>query len=84
MNPKKQKKENNFPLMAKFLKGNLLFFATALLCSVLSTVCNSLTPQVISVTVDSVLGTEDYTLPAAPRRLPPWTGCGKTPARRFF
>ena len=65
MNPKKQKKENNFPLMAKFLKGNLLFFATALLCSVLSTVCNSLTPQVISVTVDSVLGTEDYTLPAA-------------------
>ena len=64
MNPKKQKKENNFPLMAKFLKGNLLFFATALLCSVLSTVCNSLTPQVISVTVDSVLGTEDYTLPA--------------------
>ena len=50
--------------MAKFLKGNLLFFATALLCSVLSTVCNSLTPQVISVTVDSVLGTEDYTLPA--------------------
>ena len=67
MNPKKQKKENNFPLMAKFLKGNLLFFATALLCSVLSTVCNSLTPQVISVTVDSVLGTEDYTLPAALR-----------------
>ncbi len=64
MNPKKQKKENNFPLMAKFLKGNLLFFATALLCSVLSTVCNSLTPQVISVTVNSVLGTEDYTLPA--------------------
>ena len=63
MNPKKQKKENNFPLMAKFLKGNLLFFATALLCSVLSTVCNSLTPQVISVTVDSVLGSEDYTLP---------------------
>ena len=67
MNPKKQKKENNFPLMAKFLKGNLLFFATALLCSVLSTVCNSLTPQVISVTVDSVLGTEDYTLPAVLR-----------------
>ena len=67
MNPKKQKKENNFPLMAKLLKGNLLFFATALLCSVLSTVCNSLTPQVISVTVDSVLGTEDYTLPAALR-----------------
>ena len=67
MNPKKQKKEDNFPLMAKFLKGNLLFFATALLCSVLSTVCNSLTPQVISVTVDSVLGTEDYTLPAALR-----------------
>lgn len=65
MNPKKQKKENNFPLMAKFLKGNILFFVTALLCSVLSTVCNSLTPQVISVTVDSVLGREDYTLPEA-------------------
>ena len=45
----KQKKENNFPLMARYLKGNLLFFAAALFCSVLSSVCNSVTPQVSSV-----------------------------------
>lgn len=60
----KQKKTNNFPLMAQYMKGNISFFILALLCSVLSTVCNSVTPQILSVTVDSILGDEDYTLPA--------------------
>lgn len=59
----KQKKENNFPLMARYLKGNIRYFAAAILCSVLSTVCNSLTPQIISVTIDSILGNSEYTLP---------------------
>ena len=60
----KQKKENNFPLMARYMKGNIRYFVAAILCSVLSTVCNSLTPQIISVTIDSILGTSDYILPA--------------------
>lgn len=60
----KQKKENNFPLVAQYMKGNIRFFLTAMLCSVLVTVCNATTPQIISVTIDSILGNEDYTLPA--------------------
>ncbi len=60
----KVKKQNNFPLMARYMKGNIVFFVTALLCSVLVTVCNAMTPQIISVTIDSILGDEDYTLPA--------------------
>lgn len=60
----KQKKENNFPLVARYMKGNIRFFLTAMLCSVLVTVCNATTPQIISVTIDSILGNEDYTLPA--------------------
>ena len=55
----KQKKENNFPLMARYMKGNIRYFVAAILCSVLSTVCNSLTPQIISVTIDSILGKSD-------------------------
>ncbi|MCI6023852.1 MAG: ABC transporter ATP-binding protein/permease [Oscillospiraceae bacterium] len=60
----KKKKENNFPLMLRYMKGNVRWFVLALLFSVLSTVCNSATPQIISVTIDSILGSEQYTLPA--------------------
>lgn len=60
----KQHKQHNLPLMARYMKGNIFFFILALLCSVLSTVCNSITPQIISVTIDSILGDEDYSLPA--------------------
>ena len=51
----KQKKENNFPLMARYLKGNIRYFAAAILCSVLSTVCNSLTPQIISDLIEKIV-----------------------------
>ncbi len=59
----KSKKENNFPLIARYMKGNIRWFVLVLAFSVLSTVCNSATPQIISVTIDSILGNEDYTLP---------------------
>lgn len=59
----KQKKQNNFPLMARYMKGNVRFFVLALLFSVVNIVCNSATPQIISVTIDSILGDESYTLP---------------------
>ena len=50
--------------MLRYMKGNVRWFVLALLFSVLSTVCNSATPQIISVTIDSILGSEQYTLPA--------------------
>lgn len=43
-------------LILQFLKPMLPFFVIALLCSMLNTAFNSLTPQVVKVTVDSILG----------------------------
>ena len=60
---KKQKKRSNWRLIAGFLRGEYIFFIIALLLSASATVINALTPQIISVTIDSVLGSEDYTIP---------------------
>ena len=39
-------------------------FAAALLCACLSMALNALTPQIIRITVDSILGSEEAKLPA--------------------
>ena len=54
-------------------------FAAALLCACLSMALNALTPQIIRITVDSILGSEEAKLPALllrvlplePLRVPP-------------
>ena len=66
---KTKKKPSNWGMIAVFLRGQYRFFAAALLLSALSTVITALTPQIISVTIDSVLGTEDYTIPQLLRGL---------------
>ena len=45
-------------------------FAAALLCACLSMALNALTPQIIRITVDSILGSEEAKLPALLRVLP--------------
>ncbi len=60
---KKEKKRSNWSVIAAFMKGQYRFFILALILSAAATVINALTPQIISVTIDSVLGTEDYTIP---------------------
>lgn len=56
--PKREKLE----LVARYLRGNWGFFAAALLCACLGMVFNALTPQIIRITVDSVLGEEEAQL----------------------
>ena len=56
-------KREKLGLVARYLRGNVGFFAAALLCACLSMVCNALTPQIIRITVDSVLGQEGVELP---------------------
>ena len=46
-------------------------FAAALLCACLSMVLNALTPQIIRITVDSILGSEEAKLPALVLRVLP-------------
>ncbi len=64
MNPKKQKKENNFPLMARYIKGNVRYLCDGAPLFGAEHRLQLATPQIISVTIDSMLGTADYTLPA--------------------
>lgn len=44
-------------MVLRYLRGCKGFFAAALICACLSMVLNALTPQIIKLTVDSILGT---------------------------
>ncbi len=50
-------------LILRYLRSCLGYFAIALLCACLSMVFNAMTPQIIKITVDSILGTESAELP---------------------
>ena len=50
--------------IVRFLRGSIHYFVVALLCACLGMVFNALTPQVIRLTVDSILGAEQPSLPA--------------------
>ena len=50
-------------LILRPLRGNVRFFVFALTCACLGMIFNALTPQIIKVTVDSVLGEEEAQIP---------------------
>jgi len=50
-------------LILRYLRGNGGFFAAAIILAYLNTICNAVIPQIISVTVDSVLGSREPDLP---------------------
>lgn len=50
-------------LIFRYLRGNTHFFLEALVLSCLAMVLNALTPQIISITVDSILGGGEAELP---------------------
>ena len=56
-------KNGNTALILHFLKGNTGMFAAALVFSMLNTALNALTPQIIRVAVDSVIGGAEFDLP---------------------
>ncbi len=58
------KKRTIFSLIADFSKGSRRFFLYAVLASLLSVVFSFLTPQIIRLTVDSIIGSEPMNLPA--------------------
>lgn len=61
----------NAGLIWHYLRPCWGHFAAALLCACLSMVLNALTPQIIRITVDSILGSEDAKLPALVLRVLP-------------
>ncbi len=52
-----------FSVVAEYSKGIKKFFALALLFSMTATVLNTISPQIIKITVDSVIGGGEYDLP---------------------
>ena len=71
-------------LVTRYLRGSWPHFALALLLSMLSTGFNALTPQVIGVTVDSVLGTQTPRVPAWLLDLLHWDGLRAQPLRALW
>ena len=56
-------------LILRYLRGNLGFFAGAVVLAYLNTICNAVMPQIIRVTVDSVLDVKEPNLPQWVRSL---------------
>lgn len=52
-------------VITSFMHGNEVFFLTATLTSMLGTVLNMATPQIIKVAVDSILGQRPFDLPGS-------------------
>ena len=71
-------------LVTRYLRACWPHFALALLLSMLSTGFNALTPQVIGVTVDSVLGTQTPRVPAWLLDLLHWDGLRAQPLRALW
>ena len=59
----KQKKGGKAALIWRFLRPSAGLFTATLLFSMLNTVFNAVTPQIIRITVDSVIGGNPYSLP---------------------
>lgn len=58
-----QKERGKAALIWCFLRGSVWLFAAALAFSMLNTVLNAVTPQIIRTTVDSVIGGAPFALP---------------------
>ena len=71
-------------LVTRYLRSCWPHFALALLLSMLGMAFNALTPQVIGLTVDSVLGTEPPRLPAWLLRLLQWDALAASPQRTLW
>lgn len=60
---KKNRKKKNAGLVWHFLKGSIGVFVVALIFAMLSTALNAITPQIIRIAVDSVIGNQSADLP---------------------
>ena len=71
-------------IILRYLRGNWGFFIAAILLAYLNTICNAVMPQIIRVTVDSVLDTKDPKLPDLVLRLLPLEELRADPLRALW
>ena len=62
-------KEYKWRLIRRFLRGSKALFLLSMLCSALAALADMLSPQIIRVAVDNVLGGKETQLPALAQRL---------------
>lgn len=65
----KDKKFSNAKMLWKFLKGSKLFYIITVITVMISSAADMLSPQVVSFTVDAVIGKETVNLPTAAQKL---------------
>lgn len=63
MEKKNMRNDTNFSLVWKFLKGSKRYFIISILATMMVNLFEMITPQVIRMTVDSVIGTDPFRLP---------------------
>lgn len=61
-----QKKRSDLRLLLRFLRGSKTLFVLSMLASMLSALCDMVSPQIVRIAVDNALGG------AAPDTLPAW------------
>lgn len=71
-------------IILRYLRGNWGFFAAAIALAYGNTICNAVIPQIIRVTVDSVLADGEPSLPAALLRLLPLEALRADPLRALW
>ena len=71
-------------IILRYLRGNRGFFVAAIALAYLNTICNALIPQIIRVTVDSVLDVKEPRLPAVLLRLLPLDALRADPLRALW
>ena len=80
----KLSRRDKISLILRHLQGNQGYFAGAIFLAYMNTVCNALIPQIISVTVDSVLGTKEPNLPRPIEQLLPLEQLRADPYRALW
>ncbi len=71
-------------IILRYLRGNWGFFAAAIALAYGNTICNAVIPQIIRVTVDSVLADGEPSLPAVLLRLLPLEALRADPLRALW
>lgn len=80
----KLSRQEKVNMILRYLRGCGKYFAVALICACLGMVFNALTPQIIRLTVDSVLGDTPLQLPALIRGLIPVDALRSEPMRALW
>ncbi len=71
-------------IILRYLRGNWGFFIAAIALAYMNTICNAVMPQIIRVTVDSVLDAKEAELPAVVLRLLPMEELRADPLRALW